>query len=72
MTDILTTGSTAVRRLKLPRPSVPRLAVLATFNTMFSLMVNAGKAAYLDPFTSLDRRPPIIPEDDLEGRNPNW
>ncbi|TPI26130.1 hypothetical protein FJ414_30590 [Mesorhizobium sp. B3-1-6] len=72
MTDILTTGPTAVRRLKLPRPSIPRLAMLATFNTMFSSMVNARKAAYLDPFTSLDRRPPIIPEDDLEGRNPNW
>jgi len=27
---------------------------------------------YVDPYASLRRRPPIVPDDGLEGRDPNW
>lgn len=72
MSDILTIAPIIVRRLKLPQPSVPRLAIRASLNAMFGLMVDALKAAYLAPYTSLGRRPPTVPDDDLKGRDPSW
>jgi ABC-type antimicrobial peptide transport system permease subunit len=72
MTDIPTTVSIAIRRLNLPRLSFPRLKIGATLNAMFDVMGDALKLAYVAPYTSLHRQPQIVPDDDLEGRDPTW
>ncbi len=72
MTDILTTGPTAVRRLKLPRPSFPRLAIGASLVAISGLVGDALKMAYVDPYASLGRQSRAVPGDDLEGRDPTW
>ena len=72
MTDISTTAPITIRRLNLPRPSFPRLAIGASLAAISGLMGDALKMAYVDPYTSLRRRPQIVPDDDLEGRDPNW
>jgi len=72
MADISTTAPTTVRRLNLPRLSFPRLAIGATLNAICGVMGDAFKMAYLAPYASLRRQPLIVPDDDLEGRDPSW
>ncbi|UVC11552.1 hypothetical protein IHQ71_13785 [Rhizobium sp. TH2] len=72
MTDISTTAPRTIRHLKLPRLSLPWLAIGASINAMPLLMGDALRMAYVDPYTSLRRQPRIVPDDDLEGRDPDW
>ena len=74
MTDILTTGPTAIQRLKLQRRSFPRPALP---NAIFGLVGGALKMAYVDPYASLGRASPgrqskAVPDDNLDGRDPAW
>jgi hypothetical protein len=69
MTD---TAPITSRRLSLPRLSFPRLAIGASLNAVFGLLGDALKMAYVDPYTSLPRKPHVIPDDDLEGRDHTW
>ena len=71
MPDTSTTAQITIRRLKLPRPSFPWLAIGATLAAICGAMGNAFKMAYVDPYTSHGRQP-AVPDDDLEGRDPNW
>ena len=71
MTDMSTTTPTTIRRLILPRPGFPRLGIGATLTAMFGLLGDAFKMAYVDPYAS-HRRQPVVPDDDLEGRDPDW
>ena len=72
MTDISTTAPITGRRLGLSRLSFPRLAIGASLNAISGLMGDALKMAYVDPYTSRRREPQIVPDDDLEGRDPSW
>ncbi|MFI0845958.1 hypothetical protein [Mesorhizobium sp. IMUNJ 23232] len=71
MTDMSTTTPTTIRRLTLPRPSFPWLAIGATLAAICGVMGNAFKMAYVDPYASHGRQP-VVPDDDLEGRDPTW
>ncbi|MCV3205268.1 hypothetical protein OHD62_08145 [Mesorhizobium sp. YC-39] len=70
MADVSTT--TPIRRLNLPRLSFPRLAIGPTLNAICGVMGDAFKMAYLAPCTSLRGQPQVVPDDDLEGRDPSW
>jgi hypothetical protein len=72
MTDIISTAPTSIHRSSLPRPSLPKIGVGAALGTIAGLVGNAFNLAYVDPYGSLQRKPPIIPDDELEGRDPNW
>jgi hypothetical protein len=72
MTDMSTTAPITIRRLKLPRLSFPRLEIAASLDAMFSLVGDAINMAYMAPCTSLRRQPQVVPDDDLEGRDPSW
>ena len=72
MTDISTTAPITLRRLSLPRLAFPRLEFGASLRGMFSLLNDALKLAYMDPYTSLRRQRQTVPDDDLEGRDPTW
>jgi hypothetical protein len=72
MTDISATALIPLRRLKLPRIVLPRLAIGATLEAITLLIGNALDMAYVQPYSSLSRRQRIIPDDDLEGRDPDW
>ena len=72
MADISTTAPTTVRRLKLPRLGFPRLAIGASLNAISGLIGDAFSMAYVAPYTSLRSQPPIVQDDDLEGRDPSW
>ena len=77
MTDILTTGPTAIQRLKLQRRSFPRPAIGASLNAISGLVGGALKMAYVDPYASLGRASPgrqskAVPDDNLDGRDPAW
>jgi hypothetical protein len=72
MTDISAAAPITVRRLNLPRPSFPRLAIGASLAGMFSLVGDALNMAYVAPYSSIRRRPRVVPDDDLEGRDPTW
>jgi hypothetical protein len=71
MTDISTTAPTT-RRPDLPRLRFPRLAVGASLDGISRLIGNALIMAYVDPYTGSGRRQQIVPDDDLEGRDPDW
>jgi hypothetical protein len=70
MTDISTTTAITVRRLVGLRPSFPRLKIGASLAAIFGLVGDALKMAYVAPYTS--RQPHVVPDDDLEGRDPTW
>ena len=72
MTDISTTAPITIRRLNLPRLSFPRLEIGASLAAISGLVGDALNMAYVDPYTSLRRQPQIVPDDDLEGRDPTW
>ncbi|RJT39576.1 hypothetical protein D3227_12140 [Mesorhizobium waimense] len=72
MTDISTTTPITVRRLNLPRPSFPRLEIGASLAAMFGLVGDALNMTYVAPYAGLRRQPQVVPDDDLEGRDPTW
>jgi hypothetical protein len=72
MTDISTTIAITIRRFNLPRPSCPRLEIGASLAAMSSMVGDALNMAYVAPYTSLRRQPHVVPDDDLEGRDPTW
>ena len=72
MTDISTKAPITIRSLNLPRPSVPRLGIGASLAAMFGLLADAINMAYVEPYTIHRRQPQIVPDDDLEGRDPTW
>ena len=72
MTDIISTAPISIRCSSLPRPSMPKIGIGAALEAITGLLGRAFNLAYVDPYTSLQRQPPIIPDNDLEGRDPNW
>ena len=72
MTDISTKAPITIRSLNLPRPSVPRLGIGASLAAICGVMSDALKLAYVAPYSSLHRQPQVVPDEDLEGRDPTW
>jgi hypothetical protein len=72
MTDIPTTAAITVRRLIRLRPSFPRLEIGASLAAISSVVGDALKMAYAGPYASRRRQPEVVPDDDLEGRDPTW
>jgi hypothetical protein len=67
MADIFTTAAIAIRRLGLP--GFQSFAIGASLKALPGAIGEALKMAYVNPYTSR-RQPP--PDEDLEGRDPNW
>jgi|GEM_PF-5634682 len=72
MSDIISTAPISIRCSSLPRPRLPRIGVGAALGAIAGLLGHAFNLAYVAPYTSLQCRPPVIPDNDLEGRDPNW
>lgn len=62
----------SIRRFHLQRPSIATLKVGASLAAMSGLLGDAFKMAYVDPYDSHGRRPQVVSDDDLEGRDPTW
>jgi hypothetical protein len=43
-----------------------------SLNAIAGLLGHAFNLVYVDPYTSLQRQPAAVPDNDLEGRDPNW
>ncbi|MBA1140219.1 hypothetical protein [Mesorhizobium neociceri] len=61
-----------IRRLNPLRFSFAWPEIGASLAAIFSLVAEALTMAYAAPYTSRRRQPQVIPDDDLEGRDPNW
>ena len=72
MTDTSTAAPITIRRLDLPRLSFLRLEIGTWLAAMSALVADAFNMAYVAPYTSLCRQPQVIPDEDLEGRDPTW
>jgi ABC-type antimicrobial peptide transport system permease subunit len=72
MTDMSTKAPITIRRLSLPRLGFRRLGIGASLASICGVMSDALKLAYVAPYTSLRRQPPIVPDEDLGGRDPTW
>jgi len=72
MTDVSTKAPITIRRHNLPRPSLPKLAIGASLATISGLVADALKMVYVEPYTIHRRRPQVVPDNDLDGRDPNW
>jgi hypothetical protein len=72
MADISTTTKITIRHQRLSWLSFPRLAIGVSLEAIANLMVNAFTMVYVDPYTSRRRQPKFAPDDDLDGRDPNW
>lgn len=72
MTDISSIAATNTRCVDLPQQRLPRLTVGELLGAIVGLIADAHRMAYVDPFTGRGRQPHIFPNDELEGRDPNW
>jgi hypothetical protein len=72
MTDVPTTAPITIRRLNLPRLSLPKLKIGASLAAVFGLVGDAINMAYVAPCTSRRHEPQVVPDDDLKGRDPSW
>ena len=72
MTDIIHTAPISIRRASLPRPSLPRIGISASLYAIAGLFGHALDLAYVAPYTSRQRQPPVMPENDSDGRDPSW
>ena len=72
MTDISTAAPITIRRLNLSRLSFAWLNFGASLAAISGLVADAFNMAYVAPNTSLRRQPQVVPDDDLEGRDPTW
>ncbi|TIN16679.1 MAG: hypothetical protein E5Y51_13245 [Mesorhizobium sp.] len=71
MVDISTIAPIAIRcsDLQLVKPA---LKIGASLVAIFALLADAFNMAYVAPFAGHGRRPQVVPEDDLNGRDPTW
>jgi hypothetical protein len=72
MSDTICTPPIAIRRFGLPQLSLSGIGVGASLDAIAGLLGYAFNLAYVDPYTGLQRRPTVIPDHDLEGRDPSW
>ena len=72
MADISTRAPITIRRLNPPRLSFPRLGIGTSLADISGLVADSLKLAYVAPYTSLRRQPQVVPDDNLEGRDPTW
>ncbi len=72
MTDIISPAPISICCSRLRRPDLPTIGIGASLAAIARLFGDALNLAYVEPYTSLQRQPPVIPENDLEGRDPNW
>lgn len=74
MTDITVTITTplSIRRFGLPLIRFPGLAIGKSLEALSRLMGDAFCMAYVDPYCSATRQQRLVPDENLEGRDPNW
>lgn len=72
MSDISSTAPITIRRLGLPRLCFPKLEIGASLAAIPGLMSDVLSMAYVDPYASFHRQPQVVPDDDLEARDPTW
>jgi len=72
MTDLITSSPLTIRHLRLPRIRFHKLGIGATITAVATSITEAICMAYVEPFNALRRRPSILNDFDLEGRDPNW
>ena len=72
MTDIIITTPISLRRPSLPRLELPKLGIGRVISEVSNSIVQAFEMAYVAPFSSMQRKPSIVFDEDLEGRNPDW
>lgn len=71
MSDIISPIPASIRRFGLPRLRLQSIGVGTALGAMARLLGHAFTLAYVAPYTSLHRQPPVLP-DDPDGRDPNW
>ena len=62
----------SIRQFRLPRLRLPKLGLTATIAAAPTGMTQAYSMAYVEPFKNRQRRPLVLSDADLEGRDPNW
>jgi hypothetical protein len=72
MTDIFTTTPIFIRRPSLLRLELPKLGIGTATAATSKAIMQAFEMAYVAPFSTTQRKPPIAFDADLEGRDPNW
>ena len=71
MTDIIT-NPIATRSWGLPHIRLSKLGIGCTFSAISEATMQAFEMAYVAPFKTMQRKPSIIFDENLEGRDPNW
>lgn len=65
------TDTTITSHFNLPRPSLPRTGMGASFDAIGRLIGDALIMAYVGPYETR-RPPPAVFDEDLAGRDPDW
>ena len=72
MADISIRALIAVRRSNLQRLNIPTFRVAASLAALSVLVGDAFKMAYVDSYIGRSHQPQVVPDGDLDGRDPTW
>jgi hypothetical protein len=72
MTDIITTAPITTRRITIPHLRIPNLGFAAALETLCAGLADAYSSVYAAPFNGQRRLPPVVSDEDRQGRDPSW
>jgi hypothetical protein len=72
MTEMSVFATNAVRRSNSLRLKISTLRIGASLASLFALLGDALTMAYVEPYTTHRRTPKDAPDENLQGRDPNW
>jgi hypothetical protein len=72
MTDTITTHSVTMHQPSRVGLQFPNLGIGQAYESLCLAIIDAFAMVYVTPFSTLPHQPPIVLDEDLEGRDPNW
>lgn len=72
MTYIIITTAISLHRPWLPSLKFPKLGIGRAISEISNSIVPAFEMAYVAPFSTMQGKPLIGLDEDIEGRDPNW
>ncbi len=72
MTESPASAPTTIPRPDARRPRFLGREIGTSLGDEVGLLADAFRLAYVDPYAGRPRRPQIVADDDLDGRDPSW
>ncbi len=72
MTDMITTHPITIHQPSPVRLQFPNLGIGQACESMCLAIMQAFTMAYVPPFSAMQRKPSVVFDEDIEGRDHDW